>query len=70
MIRAPFYKFRESILPARPWNLSEEGKWRPFDGKEGSYDVYNEFPLHVILPAFKEVDYESNFSGKRQVCNA
>ena len=64
MIRAPFYQFRESILPARRWNSNGEGKWRPVDGNEGNYDVYNELPLHVMLPAYKEVDYESNFSGK------
>lgn len=62
MIQIPCYEFKESILPARCWNLNEGGNWRPEDGKEGVYEVYEELPLNSTLPAFKEVDYESNFS--------
>ena len=68
MNRVPFYELRESILPSRRWNLIEEGKWRPDDGIEGNYEVYREFPLHLTLPDYKEVDYESNFTGTKESC--
>lgn len=67
MIQTPFYEFRESILPARRWNLTEDGKWRPENGQMGNYEIYNELPLNVALPAYKEVDYESNFSGTNSI---
>lgn len=63
MIQTPFYEFRESILPARRWKLTEDRKWRPENGQMGNYEIYTELPLNIVLPAYKEVDYESNFSG-------
>ena len=68
MIRVPFNKFEESVLPSRQWTLNGEGKWRTLEeeGKETkrrtNYEIYEEFPLKMDLPAYKEVDYESNFS--------
>jgi hypothetical protein len=64
MIKVPFYEINESILPARRWNLNEEGKWRVTEGVESSnYEPAVEFPLKINLPAYSEVDYEANFSS-------
>ena len=64
MMKVPVYEIKESILPAKKWNLNEEGKWRDSDGSERSnYEVSKEFPLKIDLPAYSEVDYEANFSG-------
>jgi len=69
MIKVPFYEIKESILPARKWNLNEEGKWRIFEEVEVEVELLNyekavEFPLKINLPAFNEVEYETNFSSK------
>lgn len=70
MIKVPFYEFKESILPSKRWKLNEEGKWRPNseDLSCTNYEIMKEFPLKLDLPAYNEVDYESNFSGKRMFC--
>lgn len=63
-MKVPVYEIKESILPARKWNLNEEGKWRVSDGTAlSNYEVAKEFPLKIDLPAYNEVDYEANFSG-------
>ena len=74
MIKVPFYEIKESILPAKRWKLNEKGNWRPFSrsdmGKDElelirgtNYEIYKSFPLKLELPAYFEVDYETNFSG-------
>lgn len=67
MIKVPVYEIKESILPARKWNLNELGKWRVADGgKVLNYEEAMEFPLRINLPAYNEVDYEANFSSKKR----
>ena len=64
MIKVPFYEIKESVLPARKWSLNEEGKWRISEGVELlNYEKAVEFPLKINLPAFNEVEYETNFSS-------
>lgn len=65
MIKVPVYELKESILPAKKWNLNEEGKWRPFDSLMSgtAYEIAKEFPVKLELPAYNEADYETNFSG-------
>lgn len=64
MIKVPVYEIKESILPARRWNLNEEGKWRVADGIElPNYEKAVEYPLKIRLPAYNEVDYEANFAS-------
>lgn len=64
MIQVPSYEIKESILPARKWNLNEEGKWRVFEEVELlNYEKSVEFQLKINLPAYNEVEYEANFSS-------
>lgn len=64
MIKVPFYEIKESTLPARKWNLNEEGKWRVSGGVELlNYEKAVEFQLKISLPAYNEVEYEANFSS-------
>ena len=77
MLKVPVYQLEESLFPSRAWRLDEAGKWRPqaieiLDGQASEnnylqgtlYEEAPEFPLNVNLPAFPEIDYESNFSCK------
>lgn len=67
-MKVPFYEFRESILPAKKWNLNEEGCWRRLEGLEGTnYELAQDLPLKISLPAYNEVDYEPNFSSRRHL---
>lgn len=71
MIKVPVYEINESILPARRWNINEEGKWRPenFENDQNSlifgtnYEIAKEFPLKFELSALKELDYDTNLSS-------
>lgn len=66
-------KIEESFLPACRWILNEEGKWRNITQVENhdsssSYSHYEEaivFPLKIELPAYNEIDYETNFKCKK-----
>lgn len=65
-MKVPVYKFKESIVPAKRWNLNERGCWRRLEGFDGTnYEVAPELPLTINLPAYHEVDYEANFSSTR-----
>ena len=71
-------KIEESFLPACRWILNEEGKWRkiktpsptPTPIETSSISHYEEvivFPLNIELPAYNEIDYETNFKCKKEI---